>query len=622
MINIRLDYPQALFAHPTSGNIYFSDINNRRLFKYCPFSAELITLSDSVGTKSLYVTKDEQYLYFTSSDSHTIKLMDLKSGKVTIIAGMENVAAFNGDGKSALETSLFSPSSLIVFEEEKEIYFYDIQNHRVRKITSGGIVETVIDVGDYPTFKKNSMQINSCYGHMKFSQSRKFLYISNETYSLFRIDMETKEATCIFKKYALMNWYLTDDQIYATCYCEVVRIDIVNLSAHSIIDLNSKGEFKDIVILDNNTALIMMKYHENEHEPIRFVCCKLRLSDGNLHSTIIRTSANKQYEEPRKFFFVGNSAFNIPKLPRDTKIGNVIYFEPLLKKVAPILYKQIQQRQFDTDEIQYLVDYCIYHNYNDFKEVNSELMKGLQSYFKTEFDPIFKPLLEYIQKVSGMIPPSQEQHNKRRFFQKPNQESPNNEELNFTKNHLPELFNDVNTSDFSIFLNGNEWKCHKTILSKSKFFKTLTESSHAFSDKKENAFYMDADTNPTTAEIIIKYLYDIQPNVDTLSASDILELVQLSKLHELDSLGHACIQNLNITLNLFDPLAQFIEKYDLNEFPSLYQKLVQFALQNTHELLENIYGGELAKLPSFVLTPLLASLPQWAQFYLHKQLKQ
>jgi len=71
-------------------------------------------------------------MYFVEMMNHVIRKVDMKSGKISTIAGMGE-QGFSGDGGAAKNARFNRPHS-IQFGPEENLYVCDIGNHRIRKI--------------------------------------------------------------------------------------------------------------------------------------------------------------------------------------------------------------------------------------------------------------------------------------------------------------------------------------------------------------------------------------------------------------------------------------------------------------------------------------------------------
>jgi sugar lactone lactonase YvrE len=145
----------AQFNYPTgvavdgSGNVYVADKDNHRIRKITP-SGTVTTLAgssqgfaDGTGTAAQFskpkdlVCDAAGNLYVTDSDNFRIRKITA-AGVVTTLAGSTNGAA---DG--AASVSQFSYPSGIAIDSNGDIYVADENNHKVRKITSAGVVTTL-----------------------------------------------------------------------------------------------------------------------------------------------------------------------------------------------------------------------------------------------------------------------------------------------------------------------------------------------------------------------------------------------------------------------------------------------------------------------------------------------
>ena len=83
-------------------------------------------------------------LYISDCDNHTIRKVST-SGVITTIAGT-GVAGYNGDGIPATTAQLNRPIKIYI-DASDNIYFGDLNNHRIRKINTAGIISTVAGNG-------------------------------------------------------------------------------------------------------------------------------------------------------------------------------------------------------------------------------------------------------------------------------------------------------------------------------------------------------------------------------------------------------------------------------------------------------------------------------------------
>lgn len=82
--------------------------------------------------------------YVTDLDAHVIRYVDA-SGIIRTVAGTGR-AGYSGDGGPATAATLNSPAR-VREDAEGNIYFTEIKNHVVRRVTAGGVISTVAGTG-------------------------------------------------------------------------------------------------------------------------------------------------------------------------------------------------------------------------------------------------------------------------------------------------------------------------------------------------------------------------------------------------------------------------------------------------------------------------------------------
>lgn len=86
------------------------------------------------------------YVYFSDFSNSLIMRFPLNGGSLEVIAGIEFMSGYWGDGVSATQTPLFNPTGLTV-GVDGAIYFIDQGNARIRRFTVGGNIETICGNG-------------------------------------------------------------------------------------------------------------------------------------------------------------------------------------------------------------------------------------------------------------------------------------------------------------------------------------------------------------------------------------------------------------------------------------------------------------------------------------------
>lgn len=84
-------------------------------------------------------------LYFCDLDNQRIRRLDLKTKRLTTIAG-NGMRGYTGDGGPAVDAALNMPHEL-QFDAEGNLYVAERDNHVIRKVDRAGIISTVAGTG-------------------------------------------------------------------------------------------------------------------------------------------------------------------------------------------------------------------------------------------------------------------------------------------------------------------------------------------------------------------------------------------------------------------------------------------------------------------------------------------
>lgn len=142
-----------------SGVLYVADWGNHRIRRITPDG--IITTVAGTGQPgfsgddgpAIMAKLNEPYgiaidnsgsIYVADSGNHRVRKIS-NDENITTIAGT-GVAGFSGDGGRAEKAQLNSPQAIFV-NSKNEIYINDEHNHRIRKISQNGIIETVVGNG-------------------------------------------------------------------------------------------------------------------------------------------------------------------------------------------------------------------------------------------------------------------------------------------------------------------------------------------------------------------------------------------------------------------------------------------------------------------------------------------
>lgn len=156
------------------GNIYIADWGNHRIRRITPTG--IITTVAGVGRAGLlgdggpasksclnesfgvYADRDGN-IYIADSGNHRVRKIS-SDGIITSIAGI-GVEGFSGDGGFATEAQLNSPQAVFV-TNSKEIYINDEHNHRIRRILPSGLIITIAGNGRADYCGDGCLAINAC----------------------------------------------------------------------------------------------------------------------------------------------------------------------------------------------------------------------------------------------------------------------------------------------------------------------------------------------------------------------------------------------------------------------------------------------------------------------------
>ena len=93
------------------------------------------------------VTGPDSALYICDIDNHAIRRLDLKTHKLTTVAGTLGKKGYAGDGGAALKAELNQPYE-IRFDKAGNMYFVEMPNHVIRRVDrKTGIITTIAGTG-------------------------------------------------------------------------------------------------------------------------------------------------------------------------------------------------------------------------------------------------------------------------------------------------------------------------------------------------------------------------------------------------------------------------------------------------------------------------------------------
>ncbi len=153
-----LAQPRALAAD-SAGNIYFNSACQIRVLLNNGTLGTVANTSDTCGYRGdpgpaldaqLQFPKglaldSSGILYIADTDNNRIRRLNLNTSTITTIAG-NGQRGYAGNGTDARQAAMDSPLGLAV-DSKGNVYFADENNHRVRKITPGGVISDFAGTG-------------------------------------------------------------------------------------------------------------------------------------------------------------------------------------------------------------------------------------------------------------------------------------------------------------------------------------------------------------------------------------------------------------------------------------------------------------------------------------------
>jgi len=143
-----------------AGNIYISDLNHR--IRRVDGQTEIITTIAGTGdpgfggdggraTEALIASPNgivldrNGNLFFSDSGNNRVRRIDAQTGVITTVAGTGE-PNFSGDGGRGIDATLNFPSGLAM-DKSGNLYIADMNNHRIRRVDTGGRITTFAGAG-------------------------------------------------------------------------------------------------------------------------------------------------------------------------------------------------------------------------------------------------------------------------------------------------------------------------------------------------------------------------------------------------------------------------------------------------------------------------------------------
>ena len=161
----QLDLPVAL-AINAAGDLYIADTNNHRVRKISAGSGVITTIAGngvetfagdnglataaSIDSPNGLALDSSGNLYIADTHNGRVRMVSATTGVISTVAGAGftngNVQTYSGDGSAATSAGLALPRGLAI-DSAGNLYLADSANHRIRRISTTGVITTVAGQG-------------------------------------------------------------------------------------------------------------------------------------------------------------------------------------------------------------------------------------------------------------------------------------------------------------------------------------------------------------------------------------------------------------------------------------------------------------------------------------------
>src|ERR1700722_17839235 len=158
----QVNNPYGMAIGP-DGSLYFCDLDNQRIRRLDLKTHRLTTMAGNgeaaykgdggrAVDASLNMPHEIRFdsrgdLYIAERDNHVTRKVDIKTGLISTVAGT-GIAGYSGDGQPATRAQLRQPHS-IFFDRDGTLLICDIGNNRIRRLhPDTGIIETWAGTGE------------------------------------------------------------------------------------------------------------------------------------------------------------------------------------------------------------------------------------------------------------------------------------------------------------------------------------------------------------------------------------------------------------------------------------------------------------------------------------------
>lgn len=157
----KIQRPRAQ-ALDVSGNLYFADTDNHRIRRIAAGTGIITTVAGNgsqgfLGDGGAATAARLRFprgvavaangdIYIADTENHRIRLVTAATGIITTVAG-NGTEGDSGDGGAATSASLDEPHD-VALDLSGRLTIADTDNHRIRRVSAGGIITTIAGNGD------------------------------------------------------------------------------------------------------------------------------------------------------------------------------------------------------------------------------------------------------------------------------------------------------------------------------------------------------------------------------------------------------------------------------------------------------------------------------------------
>lgn len=203
----QVNNPYGLVIGP-DGALYFCDIDNHAIRRLDMRTHKLSTVAGTLGKKgyagdggpALKAELNQPYeirfdkagnMYFVEMPNHVVRRVDKRTGVISTVAGTGQ-PGFSGDGGPGVKAQMRQPHS-IAFDPQGRMLICDIGNHRVRRLDmKTGIIETWLGTGEKTAIQDGApLKGTAVYGPRAIDLDPKGnLYLAlREGNAVYRVDI-------------------------------------------------------------------------------------------------------------------------------------------------------------------------------------------------------------------------------------------------------------------------------------------------------------------------------------------------------------------------------------------------------------------------------------------------